>query len=249
METTTPFDLNRAIQQWRGSLEQSPAFRRENLDELETHLRDSVAVLQPRGLSEEEAFLIAARRAGSGAILGAEFGKVNFRNIWLDRVLWMLVGNLFFWFVGGLLSFIGSGLLIVVFRESGAAGNNASSSFYVALFSTAIQLLTFAGALVLCWRVFTSNWGPATKWLAKNSRSPARFAAMAAIGILVLFLAQLVRVVDLVLLSRYFSAAEVGRFAAAQSMGNMIGSLVQTAVFVFLALWLARRRWLAKNRA
>jgi hypothetical protein len=249
METTTPFDLNRAIEQWRGSLEQSPAFRRENLDELETHLRDSVAVLQPRGLSEEEAFLVAARRAGSGAILGAEFGKVNARNLWLDRVLWMLVGNLLFWFVGGLLSLIGSGLLFVGIKEFGAAGSNSSSYLYVAVFSTAIQLLMFAGALVLCWRLFTSNWGPATKWLANNSRSSARFTAIAAIGIVGVMLAQLVRSSSLVLLSKYVSAAEVGRFVMGRSLGGMVASLVETAVFVILALWLARRRLLAKNRA
>ena len=49
METTsTPFDLNQAIQQWRDGLAQSPAIRGENLDELEVHLRDSVATLQAR---------------------------------------------------------------------------------------------------------------------------------------------------------------------------------------------------------
>ena len=51
METTTSFDLNRAIQSWRENLAQSPAFRGENLNELESHLRDSVATWQARGLS------------------------------------------------------------------------------------------------------------------------------------------------------------------------------------------------------
>jgi hypothetical protein len=247
METTTSFDLNRAIQQWRESLQQSPAFRRENLDELETHLRDSVAALQGRGLSEAEAFLVAIRRAGSGAILGAEFGKVNARSIWLDRVLWMLVGNLFFWFVGGLLSLIGSGLLFVGFKEFGAAGSNSSSYLYVAVFSTVIQLLTFAGALVLCWRLFTSNWGPATKWLAKNSRSSARLAAVAVIGIIGMMLARLVEGFSSALLFEYASPTDVARFATGRSLGGMIASLIQTAVFVILALWLARRRLLAKT--
>ena len=249
METTTPFDLNRAIQQWRDNLNQSPAIRRENLDELEMHLRDSVAVLQPRGLSEEEAFLVAAKRAGSGAILGAEFGTVTARNIWLDRVLWMLVGNLFFWFVSSLLSFIGSGLLFVGFKEFGAPGAGSSSYVYIAIFSAMIQLLTFAAVLALCWRLFTSNWSSATKWLAKYASSSTCFVAAAAAGIVGMMLAQLVRGYSLVLLSRYASAAEVGRLAMGQSLGGMIASLIQTAVFVFLVLWLARRRLLAKNPA
>ncbi len=91
METTTPFDLNRAIQQWRDNLAQSPAIRAENLDELETHLRDSVARWQSRELSAEEAFLIATKRVGSGTALGKEFGKVNAVNVWVERCLWGLI--------------------------------------------------------------------------------------------------------------------------------------------------------------
>jgi hypothetical protein len=34
-----------------------------------------------------------------------------------------------------------------------------------------------------------------------------------------------------------------------QSVGGMVASLVEAAVFVFLALWLARRRLPAENRA
>jgi hypothetical protein len=91
METTTPFDLNHAIHQWRQGLAQSPAFPGENLDELETHLRDSVAELQARGLFAEEAFFVAAKRVGSGALLVKEFGKMNAVNIWVDRFLWALI--------------------------------------------------------------------------------------------------------------------------------------------------------------
>ena len=248
METTTaPFDLNCAIQQWRESLNQSPAFRRENLDELETHLRDSIATLQARGLSAEESFLVAARRAGSCATLGAEFGKVNARSIWLDRVLWMLVGNLLFWFVGGLLSSIGSSLLFFGFKEFGATGSSSTSYLYIAVFSTAIHLLAFAGALALCWRLFTSHWESATKWLGKNTRSSARLAAVAAIGVVGITLARLVQASGSALLVKYATPADVGRFAMGQNLGSLAASLLQTAVFVLLVLWLARRRLLAKT--
>src|SRR5262245_55051661 len=70
METTTSFNLNHAIQRWRENLCQSPAFCSENLDELEVHLRDSVMCLQSRGLSEDEAFLVAVRRLGQADALG-----------------------------------------------------------------------------------------------------------------------------------------------------------------------------------
>jgi len=72
METTPQFNLNHAIAEWRANLGQSPGLRRENLEELESHLRDSVANLCQRGLAEDEAFLIATRRVGSTRTLGTE---------------------------------------------------------------------------------------------------------------------------------------------------------------------------------
>jgi len=94
METTTAFDLNRAIQQWRENLAQSPAFRSENLDELESHLRDSTDILVAKGLSEDEAFVIAVRRCGNRQQLQAEFAKPGLIETWFFRVVWILVGFL-----------------------------------------------------------------------------------------------------------------------------------------------------------
>ena len=93
MENQTPFDLDREIQGWRENLAQSPAFRSENLDELQTHLRDSVAGLETRGLSAEEAFMVATKRIGKSAVLQTEFSKINGQALWLDRMLWVLIGT------------------------------------------------------------------------------------------------------------------------------------------------------------
>ena len=65
MENQTEFDLNRAMATWRQQLGQSPAYREENLEELESHLRDSIATLAGKGLTDEEAFLVATRRVGA----------------------------------------------------------------------------------------------------------------------------------------------------------------------------------------
>ncbi len=92
METQSTFILNNAIQSWRDGLGRSPNLREENLAELEGHLRDSVAALQGQGLSEEEAFLLAARRLGHPAGLESEFAKINRREVWVNRLLWMLIG-------------------------------------------------------------------------------------------------------------------------------------------------------------
>lgn len=92
METQTTFDLNLAIQRWREDLSRSAAFRNENLNELESHLRDSIDRLQTPQLSDAEAFLIASQRIGSARQLEAEFGKLNGRSLWADRLLWVLIG-------------------------------------------------------------------------------------------------------------------------------------------------------------
>ncbi|HLP78412.1 MAG TPA: permease prefix domain 1-containing protein [Candidatus Paceibacterota bacterium] len=110
METTAPFDLNQAIQQWRESLSQSPAFRGENLDELESHLRDSVMSLKAHELNDEEAFLVAIRRLGRMNTLEQEFGKVNVATVWRDRALWMLAGMLFYLVGWNMTTFIAAAL-------------------------------------------------------------------------------------------------------------------------------------------
>lgn len=92
MQSENSFDLNRSIRQWRENLGYSPAFQRENLDELEAHLRDSMATLQARGLSAEEAFLVAMKRIGNSDTLADEFAAVNQRAVLFDRMLWVLAG-------------------------------------------------------------------------------------------------------------------------------------------------------------
>jgi hypothetical protein len=95
MEDSTQFDLKDAIRQWRDSLAASPACRPDDLDQLESHLRDSVTTLQTTGLSLREAFWVAKSRLGTNDQLSCEFAKVNAGQIWFDRVLWMLMGSLF----------------------------------------------------------------------------------------------------------------------------------------------------------
>ncbi len=94
MENSGSFDLNVAIARWRQGLGASSAFRRDNLDELESHLRDTVQTLTTKGLDEEEAFLIAVRRLGYAEPLEREFAKVNSTQVWLVRAIWMLTGIL-----------------------------------------------------------------------------------------------------------------------------------------------------------
>jgi hypothetical protein len=77
MEDQTSFELNSAIQRWREELAKSPAFHRESLDELEVHLRDSIANLQSQRFSAKDSFLVSIQRIGIAENLEMEFAKVN----------------------------------------------------------------------------------------------------------------------------------------------------------------------------
>jgi hypothetical protein len=90
----TPFDLERELRGWRTNLLSLKALSTQDVEELETHLRESMADLRRQGLSPEEAFLIASRRLGRSEQLAEEYAKTHPHRVWLDRVLWMVLGLL-----------------------------------------------------------------------------------------------------------------------------------------------------------
>ncbi|MBI3848791.1 MAG: hypothetical protein HY298_00660 [Verrucomicrobia bacterium] len=104
MENVSQFDLNTALRRWLELLRQSPQVKAENLQELESHVRDSVVQLQSKGLSSEESFLIATHRAGSPEKLEPEFAKVN-RNPWnmIVHGLILVFFSVVCWFLWGTL--------------------------------------------------------------------------------------------------------------------------------------------------
>ena len=72
------FDLERAISTWRNTVKRNRAFLSEDLDELESHLRDAVEELQEEGLETYEAWREALRRTGNQVELASEFDKVRY---------------------------------------------------------------------------------------------------------------------------------------------------------------------------
>jgi hypothetical protein len=101
MENRTPFDLNKAIRDWQQSINASPSFRADDLEELASHIRASVQSLKATGLSEEEAFAVAARKLGEPGALELEFGKVNSAEaLPLPTLLFRIVAGLYLLQVG-----------------------------------------------------------------------------------------------------------------------------------------------------
>lgn len=64
MEEPTQFNLNETLSRWRDRMAASPALGAGDLEELEAHLRDSIAALEAKGLSAYEASLVARSRLG-----------------------------------------------------------------------------------------------------------------------------------------------------------------------------------------
>jgi hypothetical protein len=164
MANEISFDLNLAIQHWRENLAQSPAFRSENLNELESHLRDSVAALQATGLSAEEAFSIANRRIGGDQELGTEFGKVNSRAVWLDRIFWILVG-VQVWSAVSILSRTLAFMSLALGWKITNYDYQVNGLALPVAFYTLMQLAGMVVCLFFCWWLFTRKAQSVVSWL------------------------------------------------------------------------------------
>jgi hypothetical protein len=241
MENPTSFDLNRTMQSWRENLAQSPAFRGENLDELESHLRDSVATFETRGLSAEEAFLVATRRIGASSALEPEFGKVNQPTIWLDRFFWMLIGLQVWGFISGI-----SGVLVrnaLFFGLNGAGYDfKAHGNTLTVTLLTLVYLAGFAGSLALCWWVFYRKGQRFGRWLARLLHRRATWLLTCGALYLLPLSIFLISWGTQALLFKSLGREKLGEFAFSLSVSSAITGLITTAVLVGLTLFLARKR-------
>lgn len=116
------YDLNQAVRQWKETMTRGGVQTAEDLQELESHLRDEISSLHGSGLSEEEAFLVAARRLGSPAALAAESSKTNHLGLWRYRIYWMAGGVLLYVFLRWAKGTLAALLQIIL----GAAGFGAT---------------------------------------------------------------------------------------------------------------------------
>jgi len=94
MAITIPSGLNAELARWRQSLANHEALTAERACELETHLREEIAMLQAKGLSPAEAFWVASRRLGAASDLAGEFTAADPAGVWRNRIFWMAVGLL-----------------------------------------------------------------------------------------------------------------------------------------------------------
>ena len=119
METKNEFNLSNAVAMWRQAMLAQAEILPEEIRELESHLRSSIAALRQRGLGEDEAFWLARRRLGPGEKIAIEFARAKPYRLWQNRLHWLTVGVLgaYAWTTG--LSLISNGLAL---RGAGSSG-------------------------------------------------------------------------------------------------------------------------------
>jgi hypothetical protein len=76
------FDLETQIRKWRRHVQSAGSLGSQDVDELESHLRDSIDELTGRGVTMEEAFIVSIRRMGDAEELNHEFAKVSTETVW-----------------------------------------------------------------------------------------------------------------------------------------------------------------------
>lgn len=238
--------LESALQSWRESLLERPGLKSDDLAELESHLRDSIAALQSRGLSEAEAFWIATRRLGAGPSLASEFGKVNQGPVWRDRGLWMLVGIQVWGLVAGLSSSLSTSA--VSLGLMGARFDFASHGLIIpSSLLAVVHLLSLGVSLYGCWWLVVRKGPGLVRMFDQSIQRRARLVLLGLGLVGASLAASMFRATSWVWVARACNPETLARLSQSVSAANLVLWAVQTLGLLSLTIMLARRRWPARR--
>jgi len=85
--TTFADQLEDQIAEWRAYVRRRQVLHSPDVEELEGHIRDQLAVLTEAGLTGDEAFLVAVKRMGSLDELSREFARAHSERLWKQLVI------------------------------------------------------------------------------------------------------------------------------------------------------------------
>lgn len=141
----TTFSLEDSLNLWKKELAKSSVMTTENIEELESHLRDEMDELTLTGLSLEEAFIIAKKRIGSANTLTREFYKVNRK--------YHLKSKLMPYLQGILLLLVFQSAQNIIQSVSALVGSYFDmSAYYISYISPGIELLLLVSGLLFFFR-------------------------------------------------------------------------------------------------
>ncbi len=75
------FDLNEKLIDWRTRFMVHDEFSDDQIEELESHLLESIEILRGKGLEEGEAFRRASENLGDAHTLRADYLKIDLNNL------------------------------------------------------------------------------------------------------------------------------------------------------------------------
>jgi hypothetical protein len=234
------FDLTEAVLGWRRRMGAQPDIQEGDLDELEDHLRETVAELRGTGLSDEEAFLLAARRLGDPETLAGEFATADPGLRRRLRLRWMVIGAL--------------AVLVLRFASDIVADSLTGASFWLPagdslhlmagsqLGWTAglLRLTVFIAGAFLIWRLLTSDEAASR---VKRSRfwSTGLLGAFL-VALLIVAAAATMRVGSAMLLSHGVPAQHITNLSLTMAWLRW-GLMLLLPMLLLLMLW-----WLARPR-
>ncbi|WP_179333189.1 permease prefix domain 1-containing protein [Winogradskyella costae] len=140
MENRTEFNLNKNIEIWKSELSQKSNMTKDNINELESHLRDEIHELKLLGLNTEESLLIAEKRIGNVEDLSTEFGKINKGIYFRNKIIPYLKGILLFFAFVTIIDLM-TNLIILITEKTGLNNTNTYDISIVFLILLTITLL------------------------------------------------------------------------------------------------------------
>src|SRR6185312_2266000 len=129
--------------------------------------------------------MIATQRLGAGCQLESEFIKVNRNAVWLERLLWMLIGVQVWMFVTGAAGSMTQSLLLLSGGDFGFSHGPVLS----ASASTFVRSVAIVGIACLCWWSMvrqSAHWAP---WIEKRLQQRSFFLACCVVTPLLLIAA------------------------------------------------------------
>jgi hypothetical protein len=223
--------LEELLRHWKRDLRPMEGLRPLDVEELEQHVRDSIADLTAKGLNDEEGFLIATRRLGEHCSLGGEFAKVNGSHIWTRRAFWMLAGYLLMQICGMFVS----GVVSLGQVSAVMMGGNGT---VLACVSIGLTVAFWIGVLLWFrrWTHAGHDGRTIAQFLGRSSTPVVVFAFMA-----IVVVTGLVKIGSQEVIVRLTSAQALGEAAFISGCANAAFAFLVPLAFIVLMLSMRRQ--------
>lgn len=124
MNNKTAFNLENEVNAWADTLKAKPDLTESDVEEMKSHLYDSIDALQEKGLNEKEAFVLARFRIGDSYELDEAYKEANQPVTQMRRSLLILAGVLVY-FMTYYFILSSSKVLAIILLKTGAGGVEA----------------------------------------------------------------------------------------------------------------------------